>query len=206
MLGLVAILEGDQKPFRRAQEPDADDRGQRQKDDEMHPKGRLIDNLGPQRGAEHKEAAEQGHENRGTVTRVGEREIQAADLAARHEGQESGEHFAHGRSADSGRGIRSHRERSHDICLRHSSHDLKSARRAALPRKGQGGLRRLAVTLNARWRRPKIPTHKCRRTGTATRRRRSANTRRQTRSPDAASAKTARGRPAAGRHSGRSSR
>ena len=60
LLGLVAVLQGDEHALQRPQQAEADDERQRQEDDEMHPDRRLVGDLGPQREAEHDEAARSG--------------------------------------------------------------------------------------------------------------------------------------------------
>jgi hypothetical protein len=92
--GLVAILQRDQKTFRRPQQSYANHRRQRQKDDEMHPEGRLIDDLRPERRAEDDETGEEGHEDGRPVAGVDEVIIEMAGCAARCQLQQAGKQLA----------------------------------------------------------------------------------------------------------------
>ena len=94
LLRLVLVLQRDQHALERSEQ------NQRQKNDKrapqqgMQPIRRLIGHLDEQRGADNDETRYQNDEHGGAVTRIGKAVVEAANIAARRQGQIAGEQLA----------------------------------------------------------------------------------------------------------------
>ena len=190
------VLQRDHQAFHRPQRPKRNDEDQRQPQHRMDPIGRVVQDLGNQRGSDHDEAGEKHDEDGRPVARIGEVVVETANVAARPQGQEPLKQLALTATRAGARQSRAHRSRKrldyllshdHDVVFRWSPHKrgptlcprIRSFRvRKKCAEIASGATRRLALG----------PTHRCRRTGTARPRRRSASTRRRIRNPDAGSA------------------
>ncbi len=94
LAGVVDVLGGDQPALQRPQQRQAAADQQRHRGQEVHPHRRLIGQLQPGGEGDHREADDRDDEEGRAVGRVGEAVIQAADLAARRQGQEAAEQMA----------------------------------------------------------------------------------------------------------------
>src|SRR5579862_714629 len=157
--GLVMVLKRDHQPLHRAQWTERDDQDQRQPQHRMDPIGWMIERLNDQGCANYDEAGEKHDEDGRSITGIGETIIESARVAARPQLQKALKQLALP-AAWTG-ACETGKNRSRQCTGRRLAHERVSRLR---------------------------PTHRCRQTGTATRRRRSASTRRKTRSRDVASA------------------
>lgn len=82
-------LKRDQQAFRWPQKREADEEGQREENQDVHPERRLIEQLHPDGCAEHEQSADEAPENGRPVARIGEPIIETTVLAARRQCQEA---------------------------------------------------------------------------------------------------------------------
>src|SRR5271168_2608608 len=184
---VVLELQGDQYALERSQHSEADDQRKRNEHDHENPDRRLPSHIDDQGEPDHEEARDQRDEYRRPVAGIGEAEIEPADLAFRRNGQKAVKQPAFAATrASAGEARRYRGNRGVTAFLDAHAGDSSLAPR---PReKVHGGGSALSRQPRPRSGRPRNPRHRCRRTGTATPRRRNASTRPRIRSPDAVAA------------------
>ena len=90
---LLTYCSATRMPFQRTDQEDAEGNPYREKD-RVDPPGRLVGDLHDHAGQKDQTAADERGEERGTVTGVGERVVEAASLAGGREVEETVEHPA----------------------------------------------------------------------------------------------------------------